>query len=140
MANSGPVDTESLAFKIADIILEDFLENALPSAPIIQNDGIAKSEREERYSGTGLSQYPGVYYSDELDTYYHIMKENDRLYVKMKYQEPRILTPAGNSVYQAEGGIRIQFFQQNNPEVIGFSLDAGRVKGLEFIRQNDLHE
>lgn len=140
MANAGPVDVESLAFRIADIILDGFLENALTPDPMIQNDGIVKRKREESYPITDTSQFPGVYYSYELDTHYHIMKENDRLFVRIKYQEPIQLTPLDKLVYQSEGGIRIQFFQRHEPEIFGFSLDAGRVKGLEFIRQNDPHE
>ena len=80
-----------------------------------------------------LPGYAGDYYSEELDVTYVITHEDGELRLKVGWD------PRGEiEMSQADVGLgsvgTLTFDRNDGGEITGFSLDAGRVRGIEFTR------
>lgn len=80
-----------------------------------------------------LKEYAGEYYSAELLTTYRVMVEEDRLTVRHRY-DPQELKAMAPDKFVA-GSMNIEFFKDKRGKVAGFSLSAGRVRNIQFIRK-----
>ena len=95
-----------------------------------------KAERIAILSPTAaqLREYQGEYYSEELDTTYILVLEEKELSVKVRKNPPVKLEMTETDTFTA-AQFKIAFKRDSQNKIAGFSLDAGRVKGLEFIRK-----
>lgn len=84
-----------------------------------------------------LNVFTGKYYSQELDFYYNIVLENEKLYVRCRNSdsEPLKPLPEDNFTY-SDGYIKIQFKKDDNGLVTGFLASTGRVLNLSFKKIN----
>ena len=80
-----------------------------------------------------LKEYEGIYYSPELDTSYQINAANDIL--KIVPESPYLKELKITKIDEFNAGLaRIKFQRDANEHLIGFSIDAGRVKDIHFQR------
>lgn len=76
-----------------------------------------------------LSSYTGTYYSSELDSTIQIEVRNGRLRYRNRW-ESDILRPSGTGGF-TYSGVKLTFDADSK----GFTMDAGRVRGLHFERR-----
>ncbi|MEE8134837.1 MAG: hypothetical protein V3T56_07255, partial [Gemmatimonadales bacterium] len=131
--NLSATSPTRLSHGVVDIVLGDRL------APREERDAGADGRAEEATSPVSspptseLRQFTGRYYAPELDATYEITLESDSLTVAVGNDVDGVLEFLGDDRFDRDG---IVFrFQRAGDRIIGFRLDAGRVKNLLFEKQ-----
>jgi len=128
LSNLSNFSTGRIARKIADLYLADqFTESPTP--------GQRQHPQEERpkpvkLSSSQLQTYVGNYYSDELDITYTLDVESNNLVLRLR-ETSSILTAYSTDSF-GWGRRRLEFTRDKEKRIIGFVLQAGRVKNLKF--------
>lgn len=89
-------------------------------------------------SAAQMAEYPGVYRSDEVQATYKLVLEGEKLFLKHENEfkdAPRNPLQATTSDAFTVQGIGIQFSRDDRKRVSGFTLNAGRVKNIKFVKQ-----
>jgi len=90
-------------------------------------------------TATQLADYIGEYRSDEVQASYKIVLEDGRLYLKHENEykdypkNPLQPTTSDSFVIQ---GLNIKFLRDTNRQISAFSLNAGRVKNIKFVKKS----
>ena len=84
-----------------------------------------------------MAEYTGEYYSSELDTFYRIVLEEDRLITTHQKHDDFPLSPITPDYYSGtEWFFRtIHFTRDNDNRINGFMLTGSRVRNLRFSKQ-----
>ena len=138
LANRSDANPSEIAFQIADIffqddyIKEDKVEEIKPE--------VSKSAREDvavdlDILRTILEEYAGNYFSKELNTSYKLCVENEVLKVKIGNYAPLTLDAYYKDQFTVDGEGLLFQFRRDVESIIGFELDAGRVKNLKFSKE-----
>jgi CubicO group peptidase (beta-lactamase class C family) len=88
----------------------------------------------EAPSDKQLSEYQGQFYSDELHVTFEIRLEDGKLRFAHKRASPMLFKALYLDFFQV-GNLRVRFVRNEEKEITGFLLDAGRVKNLRFTKQ-----
>lgn len=131
LCNFSTAQPAVLARRVADIVLDGRLgppdmpperaaRAAADTAPLPQ-----PAPREH-------ARYAGVYESDELGVRYRVESRGDSLRLLVGNELDGTLVPAGDERFRR--GNLVLRFDRRGGRVIGFRLDAGRVRGLGFRR------
>ena len=80
-----------------------------------------------------MRDYVGTYYSAELDATYEVELETGSLLLNTPDGQSAPLRPVTPGVF-AGSLVTMEFTRDAQSRVIGFSVDAGRVRGLRFER------
>ncbi len=96
-----------------------------------QSGSITECKRKKPFDITSVhnENFVGSYYSNELEVNYLITEKKGDLFLSVNQLEPEKLTP--NDTDQFYGAGSLTFVREKNV-VVGFILDAGRVKNLKF--------
>lgn len=90
-------------------------------------------------SSVELADYAGDYYSDELGVTYKVALEGGKLYVRHenKYKElpTNALEPTLKDTFFIQG-VTLNFKRNGQKQVNAFTLDAGRVKNISFVKKS----
>ncbi len=120
------------AYAVADILLKDQL------APRPEKSSAVTSTTVRVNGPTpdldDLKMYTGRYYSPELDYHYTLEIEEDQLTMKIGEAYNYLLTPATPTLFRMAHGWSIEIDKAPSGTVQGFLLNAGRVSGLRFVR------
>jgi len=134
LCNIGSANPGGLARQVADIYLADQIKPAQAGS----NSTTAAPTRVQPPTLTAeqMTEYIGSYYSEELDTTYRVIFEDNRLSIKQRN------TFRGNLFLQAKDEFRlldatISFVRNDQGQITGFTLSGGRVKGIQFVRKNN---
>ena len=104
---------------------------------IISSDRAFEIERksEDETGRPDPSEYTGSYYSEDLDVVYELFADGGELKgrIRHRYGAPWQLGHVTDDEFMG-AGTEIQFVRGQG-KVIGFKLDAGRVKNLHFEKQ-----
>jgi CubicO group peptidase (beta-lactamase class C family) len=128
LSNLSTFSTGRVARKIADIYLADqFTESPTPRQ---RQRPRGEKRKSVKLSSSQLQTFVGNYYSDELDITYALVVENNNLVLKLR-ETSSILTPYSIDSF---GWRRrsMEFKRDKDKKIIGFRLQAGRVKNLMF--------
>jgi len=89
---------------------------------------------------TGLEQFQGVYWSDELETQYTIVLRNGKLMAQHVRHGNIALLPVGpERVTSSEWFMpELIFMRDTSNRVTGFTAGGGRVAGIRFTRKSSL--
>lgn len=82
-----------------------------------------------------LAEFSGAYYSDELDVTYLLAMKEGKLTAEVGSQT-RPLTPAYRDAFQGPGGGLLEFARDTRGRVTGFTIQAGRVRNIRFVRKS----
>jgi hypothetical protein len=82
-----------------------------------------------------LPEFAGAYRSDELDIVYRITLDDGRLRLQRLKNRPSALSPMVADTFSAPGLGVVRFTRDTSGRIDGFRLEAGRVRGLRFVRQ-----
>lgn len=109
--------------------------NATQLLEVRQGKSITSCKRYESIdiSGVDLNEYTGVYYSKELDINYSLIVKENTLLLKVRNREPIQVYPSGMDEFLCEGSV-LRFLREKGT-IVGYELDAGRVKNLTFTKQ-----
>jgi CubicO group peptidase (beta-lactamase class C family) len=81
-----------------------------------------------------LSDYTGQFYSEELQVTFEIQLEDGKLHFAYRKASPMPFKALYLDFFQV-GNLRVRFVRNEEKEITGFLLDAGRVKNLRFTKQ-----
>jgi hypothetical protein len=122
----------------APATLDIFFENENARMTVDVNNGMQKLtfERIDDYKLTPdqLKEYAGSYHSEELDVHYQLIVDAQQLQIEPKSPFFPPLKPVIPDSFSA-GMANIKFLRNSNGEITGFSINAGRVKDIRFLRQ-----
>ena len=94
-------------------------------------------EPVDRWSPTAadLAAFAGTYTSRELATTWRLAVENGKLLVRHRGIPAEPMSPTVRDAFTLEGMNLV--FRRSGGKVAGFVLDAGRVRGVAFVRAAD---
>jgi CubicO group peptidase (beta-lactamase class C family) len=81
-----------------------------------------------------LAAYAGSYHSDELQARFELVVEKDGLHLRGKNLPKEALEPTVPDVFVADE-LTLKFERGKGRRVTGFSLGAGRIRSIRFVRQ-----
>ena len=116
--------------------------NGHPQRMLVLNDGEKEPlvfeyvEASTTLSAASLTEYSGVYYSDELDTRYTVIVKDDKLVVRRRKFEDMKLTPKTSDEFNLAIGGSIKFIRDSQKRVAGLELNAGRARRLRFSKEH----
>ncbi len=83
-----------------------------------------------------LSEFEGMYYSEEIDSTYRITVNDGKLVVTRKKAGPIPLTPAFRDAFSSLSILgTFRFTRDAQHRVNGFRLSAGRIRNFRFVKQ-----
>ena len=81
-----------------------------------------------------LEPYTGDYYSEELETVYHLLVEDGRLLVRHRWLGDVRLRPVSEDTFDADG-FELRFARDSSGAITGFDVNSGRTLGVWFERE-----
>ncbi|MEO6732261.1 MAG: serine hydrolase domain-containing protein [Ferruginibacter sp.] len=134
LGNVSSIPINKLPYRVADILLE---EQLAPLTVAKATTSVEKKIKEEQkdFNIANADQYPGAFYSDELNVMYEITVKANQLYCSIKNKQPVGLHPQGQDLFTMGDGVKLKFERDDKRQIIGFSVDAGRVTNLKFKRK-----
>ena len=82
-----------------------------------------------------LSAYVGDYYSDEVDATYRVAVIGDSLFLSSRHIPRQSLTVVGTDSFRARSGITLHFERAPGGAPTAFTVEAGRVRNIRFVRR-----
>ena len=142
LCNVGNADPDRRALRVADIYLAEEMKEPAPRAR-------EERKREKRETvavpAEKLAAYTGTFRSEELRATYLLAVEDGKLKLKsiqsgdgfLHSPQKLELRPVGEDVFLVdEEGLEFAFEHPNSSgSASGFRLNAGRTKGLQFLRK-----
>jgi hypothetical protein len=142
LCNLGNAQPGERAQQVADVFLANETKGPKP-AP--EGDRQASKKKETiSLPAERLNAYKGRFNSEELLATYSIGVQDGKLVLQgiqsgqglIQAAQHMMLRPVGKDTFAAdEEGLEFTFNRDGKNNVNGFSLDAGRTKGLEFQRR-----
>jgi len=132
LCNNATTNPTRLSRSLADIWLFDDTGAAVTEAEAVTATESISLSRTEMGQGE-LAELAGAYYSVELDATYEIVMAN-RLSMTSPNGADTQLTQAGIDEF-ATSGWKLVFDRDAAGVVTGFTMNAGRVRKLRFVRR-----
>lgn len=82
-----------------------------------------------------LNEFAGSYYSEELDTAYKMIVENNRLVAVDRNGAKRPLTPSFRDAFAAFSAAQFEFSRDGQGRVAGFLVHARRIRNVRFVKK-----
>ncbi len=110
---------------------KDLKSGFTQSVDVNQGGRITECKRYVPFDPNSIhsEDYEGTYYSKELEVNYKITQKEGDLYLSVNNLAPEILIPENTDQFLGTNSLT---FIRENGIVVGFTLDAGRVKNLKF--------
>lgn len=81
-----------------------------------------------------LSEYKGDYWSDELETVYHLTLLDEKLTIKHRWIGELVLEPVGKDVFQVNGGFFVKFNRDEQDNISELAVFTRRTLNVRFQR------
>lgn len=134
-SNLASFSPGGMSYAIADT----YLSSLYVEEPKKEEEPPAKKEEEKiDLSKVKLADYQGRFYSDELETFYDLEVVNDTLIAHHQRHDDVKLTAYKPDAFNSNRWWmgRVTFTRGSANKVIGFEVNAGRVRGLKFRKIN----
>ena len=135
LCNVSAVNTTTLARQVIGVVLKDRL--TAPAAA--SGGGVAGSvpgRVPDSTTATANRDYAGTFSSDELEVRFTITARGDELLLQRQHDTaPAVLRMDGPADHFTFRGYTMKFVRDSTRKVTGFTVDAGRVRGLIFERE-----
>lgn len=82
-----------------------------------------------------LMAIEGDYWSDELETVYHLFVENEQLIIQHRWLGNIPLKPIAADLFSAELGFFVKFVRNKDGNISGFNANSGRTLNVFFERK-----
>jgi hypothetical protein len=100
-----------------------------PATRLAEDEGAVEWEPEAEE----LQAFTGRFFSDEIETFYTIILDEDHLVLNQRRMDDADLTPGEENEFAA-GGFQISFERDRNGQVVAFYLANGRTRDVRFQR------
>lgn len=138
LCNRSDANPEKRANRVADVFL-----GAQMKAPTSakkeddDEDGPGKKRETAPMTTEQLAAFAGNYWSDELQVAYKLAIENGSLVLHIRNWPGKPLRPVSQDDLEASSwyGITLRGQRGADGKISGFTLDAGRTKGVAFVKQ-----
>lgn len=135
LSNRDDASSSDKAYRVADLYLAGQLEAKPESTEADNTDSNTYQDNEAINLNTNdLDAYTGIYYSKELDVTYEFFSEGRILKRKIGFNLPVELTATQQDQFES-GSTTYRFERDQDGQISGFRIDAGRVTNLKFVRQ-----
>ena len=132
LCNVSTADATGMSHRVADIVLAGRFTK--PAAPPTRATA-RQAGSTVTLPAARIASLAGTYYSDELDASYELAGSGSALLVR----RPRAAQPdtlhAADSLTFRTGGYTLRFLPASSGGPMAFTLDNGRVRGVEFRRR-----
>lgn len=135
LCNLGTLNPSSLADRVADVVLAGRLGEARPPAPRAAPPPPPAATSPTVLDSAALAPFAGRYYLPELDVSYVITVRDSALAVQPAGATVSTFRPRGADVFRMENGVTMTFARDRRGRVTGFTIDAGRVRGMTGERR-----
>lgn len=132
--NLGPIVPMDLARRVADAWLGDELEPVKAEEPPATEE-VSSTRDVNPFNADERDALAGQYYSAELDVTYRLEVADDGLWLVVRDMPPRRVQKTGDTEARA-GSWRLVLDRTSDGVVRGFTIDAGRVTNIRFVRGN----
>lgn len=136
LSNQASCNTVQLAHRVADILLE------LPAEQPV--NPLTPKPRTEPYEGLSEkaksnADYVGVYYNREIQTEYHIVGREGKIFLTHKRFEDAELIPTGPEKFKGTYWIfnEVEFHRDRRGRITGLAVSNRGVTEMEFIKLSD---
>jgi len=134
LCNVSAVNTNTLARQVASVVLKGRL-----TAPSATPGGVAGSTLgrvPDSTTAAANGDYAGTFYSDELEVRFTVTARGDELLLQRQNDAaPTVLRMDGPADHFMFRGYVLKFVRDDARKVTGFTVDAGRVRGIVFERR-----
>ncbi|MCA0931402.1 beta-lactamase family protein [Lutimonas saemankumensis] len=105
----------------------------------IENGTIETYKRVERWSPevAELKKFEDDYWSEELETLYHVVVKDDQLQINHRWLGDIMLKPISPDLFETDWGYTIKFLRNPSNEIDGLSVNSGRTLNVLFERINN---
>jgi hypothetical protein len=128
LCNVSTADPSTLMRRVADIVLANRFTQPVPAAQ--RGPAARQAAASVVLPAAELAKFAGRYYSDELDATYELKASDRVLIARRPRNAPDTLTAIDARTFRS-GGLTYQFAVGGK----SFTLDAGRARGIEFVRK-----
>jgi CubicO group peptidase (beta-lactamase class C family) len=135
MCNVSNADATRLAHGVADAVLATAFTKPAPTPPVrAANAAAQQGSAGLSLSAADLDALAGRYYSDELDATYELTRNGTALMLRRARSGPDTVRAMDRQTFRAAGATL--HFAAGSPSP-SFTVDAGRARGIEFVRVSD---
>ena len=82
-----------------------------------------------------LTKLKGDYWSDELETIYHLDVKDEKLVIKHRWLDDITLEPITQDLFKSDWAFNVKFVRNETGEILGFSIYSGRTLNVFFKRK-----
>jgi len=82
-----------------------------------------------------LTAFEGDYWSDELETVYHLTVKDKKLNINHRWLGNLTIEPISKDFFKSEWGYYVKFVRDNNDNISGLSIYSGRTLNVFFQRK-----
>lgn len=113
------------------------LQNSSTQLTIARNNSNETYTKAEPWtpSESDLTTFEGDYWSDELETVYHIHVQNNQLTIKHRWLDDVSLEPVCADLFNSERGYFVKFTRNKEGEISGFNINSSRTLNVFFHRK-----
>ncbi len=144
LCNLSSAQPDARARRVAEIYLGGVMQ-ARAEKDRSEDDEEKPKMQEIKTAGRPLADFAGDYWSDELGVTYRLAVAGGALRLARVLDAsgwPRSLDlpdnslkPSGSDQFDAAFGLKLHFSEDAAHRITGFTLDAGRTKGMMFLRR-----
>ncbi|HKT48500.1 MAG TPA: serine hydrolase domain-containing protein [Candidatus Acidoferrales bacterium] len=145
LCNLGSAQPDARAHRVADVYLSGEMK-AKTSKDKTEDDEDGPKASPTANAGRALQDYAGDYWSDELAVSYRLAVADGALRLVKVLDASGWPRPFGlpDNAFKASGsdqfsgafGLKLKFAEDAAHHITGFTLDAGRTKGMIFLRRD----
>ncbi len=131
--------------KIADLLLEKFMVSPVNTENLSGGEAQITTPNStepvypkvEKWNPNivDLANYEGDYWSDELETIYHLLVEDEKLTIKHRWLDDIKLEPIRRDVFKTDWGYQVKFVRNKKGRLSGLSIYSNRTKNVFFERR-----
>ena len=98
---------------------------------------IYEAVQPKAVSAAEMNEFAGTYYAKELDARYVVLVQDGKLILRRKRSRDLELYAMFADAFMNENLGTLRFARDSRNRVAGFTLNAGRVKHIRFLRQSE---
>ena len=136
LANLSSINPTRQAQQVADIYLADQMDEKKAKQKYEPEKKSIPSDPAERIKPTTaqLQEFTGAYYSEELQRTFKIALRKDKLFFIHNHAPDQPFVYRDHDKFSIDG-LTLQFLRDQSQRISGFTLDAGRVRNLRFMKK-----
>ncbi|MGK0413036.1 MAG: CubicO group peptidase (beta-lactamase class C family) [Polaribacter sp.] len=86
-------------------------------------------------SKSELTSFEGDYWSDELETVYHVIVKEEKLTMQHRWNDNIVLDAISKDFFKTNWGYTVKFNRNNEGDISGLSINSGRTLNVIFQRK-----